>query len=107
MFADEGGAFACTVFGVFQAAFPLQHSPTPVTVLRKLAEDGAKINLPITKRAEAPGPVDPRLEATIHTLAPVRAEFGILDMEGLDTVVIEVNVFQIVELLKHKMARVK
>ena len=81
------------------------HSST-VSVLREFAEDGAKINLPVAERAEAPSPVDPGFEAAVHTLAPSWPELGILHMEGLDAVVIQIDVFQVVKLLQHKMTGV-
>src|SRR5262245_11997167 len=62
---DELGALARAVLGMLQAAFPLQHRPAAVIVAGELGEDGAEIDLAVAERAEAPGAVQPRLEARV------------------------------------------
>src|SRR5215217_1948067 len=98
---DELSAFAGTVFGVLDGAFPFQHGPAGKVVLRHLGEDGGEIDLAVAKRAEAPCPVDPALVAAINALAAGRIELGILDVEHLDPLVIDVDVVQVIELLQH------
>ena len=75
-------------------------------MLRQFREDGAEVDLPIAQRTEAPGPIDPILVAAVHTLPPVGAELGVLDVEGLDARVVDVDEGQVVELLQHEVARV-
>jgi hypothetical protein len=65
---------------VLQATLPLEHGPAVVVVLRHLREDRAKVDLPITERAEAPGSLQPRLIAGVHALLAGRSELGILDV---------------------------
>src|SRR5207302_6852812 len=60
--------------------------------------------LAIAGRAEPSGAVDPRLKAAVHALAAARAELGVLYVKHLDSVVIEIDEFEIVELLQDEMA---
>src|SRR5262245_21488453 len=49
MRADERRAFARAVLGMLQAAFPLEHGPAVVTVLRKLREDAREVDLAVAR----------------------------------------------------------
>src|SRR5690349_21288616 len=82
--ADEVRAFARAVLGMLEGAFPFEHRPARVVVLRHLGEDRLEVDLPIAQRAEAAGPLLPALVAAVHALPPVGTELGILDVEGLD-----------------------
>jgi hypothetical protein len=69
--ADELRAFAGAVLGMLQAAFPFEHGPAGIIVLRQLREDRAEIDLAVAQRAEAAGAVDPAAVAAIHARRPV------------------------------------
>src|SRR5271157_2115202 len=100
---DELGALARAVLRVLEAAFPLEHRPGRIAVLRHLGEDAREIDLPVAERAEAARPVDPRRVARINALPAARIELGVLDVEGLDALVIDVDEIEIVELLQHEV----
>ena len=85
--ADERGALARTVLGMFEAAFPFQHGPARVVVLRELAEDAPEIDLSVAERTETSGSVDPVLIAAIDAGAAVRMVFGVLDVKRADALV--------------------
>src|SRR5256884_1443849 len=101
---DELRPFASAVLGVLETALPLQHRPAGIIVLGELGEDRLEVHLAVAQRAEASGPIDPRLEPTIHALAAGRVELGVLDVEHADPLVIQVDILEIVELLQHEMA---
>ncbi len=65
-----------------------------------------EIDLAVAERAEAAGAVGPGLETAIHALAARRIELRILDVKHSDTLVVDVDVFEIVELLQHEVAGV-
>src|SRR5690606_24125160 len=88
---DEGRAFCRSVLGMLEAAFPFQHRPAVVPVLRELREDAAEIDLAIAQRTEAAGPLGPALIARIDALPAGRVELGILHVEGRDALVIDVD----------------
>src|SRR5437899_9115431 len=71
---DELRPFASAVLGVLETALPLQHRPAGIIVLGELGEDRLEVHLAVAQRAEASGPIYPRLESTIHALAAVRVE---------------------------------
>ena len=73
---------------------------------RHLREDRREVDLPVAERAEAAGAVDPGLEAAVDALPAGRVELGILDVEDLDALVVDVDVVEVVELLQHEVARV-
>ena len=89
-------AFARAVFRVLEAALPFQHRPAREVVRRHLGEDRREVDLPVAQRAEAPGAVQPRLEAAVHALLAGRVELGVLDVEDLDALVVVVDVVQVV-----------
>src|SRR5437870_9726085 len=93
--ADELGPFRGALLGVLQAALPLEHGPAVVAVLRHLREDGAEVDLPVAERAEAPGPVHPRLVAGVHALPAGGPELRVLHVEGLDALVIDVDELEV------------
>src|SRR5690606_11084593 len=101
---DEFGALARAVFRVLDGAFPFQHGPAREIILRHLGEDRGEIDLAIAQGAEAPYPVDPALIAGIDALTPTRVELGILDLEKLDALVVNIDEIEIIELLQHHVA---
>ena len=103
---DERRALGRAVLGMLQRALPFEHRPAVVVVLRQLGEDAAEIDLPVAQRAEAAGPVDPALITRVDALAAGRIELGVLDVERLDALVIDVDEGQIVELLQQEVRRV-
>ncbi len=100
MILDELRALARAVFGMLQAAFPFQHRPGREPVLGQFREDGAEIDPAVAERAEASGAFDPRRIAGVDALFAGRVELGVLDVEDLHPLVIDVEV---VELLQHEM----
>src|SRR5438105_9060664 len=103
---DELRAFARTVLRVLERAFPLQHRPAVEIIGCKLGEYAAEIDLSVTQRTKPPCPIDPALETSIDALPACRIEFRILDVEGLDALVIDVDVIEVVELLQQEVRRV-
>src|SRR3546814_10911253 len=63
-----------------------------------------EIDLPVAQRAEAAGAVDPVLKPAIDPRTSGGVEFGVLDVEHADPLVINVDELQIVECLQHIMA---
>src|SRR5438552_9034028 len=104
MIGDELRPFARAILGVLETAFPLQHRPAGIIVLGELREDRLEVHLTVAQRTEPSGPLGPRLEPAIHALAAGRVELGVLDVKHADPLVIDVDVFEIVELLQHEMA---
>src|SRR5690606_26147901 len=100
---DELGTLARTIFRMLQRAFPLEHGPAVKVVGGELGEDGAEINLAVAERAEATGAVHPALIARIDALTAGRVELGVLHVEGLDALMVDVDVVEIVELLQHEV----
>src|SRR5437867_901236 len=101
---DELRSFAGAVLGVLETALPLQHRPAGIIVLGELREDRLEVHLTVAQRTEPSGPIGPRLEPAIHALAAGRIELGVLDVKHANPLVIDVDVFEIVELLQHEMA---
>ena len=71
--------------------------------MRHLGEDAAEIDLPVAERTEPARALDPGRIAGIDALPPGRIEFGVLDVERLDALVIDVDEGEIVELLQHEV----
>ena len=69
---DESAPFASAVLRMLQAAFPFEHGPGIVIVLRELGEDRAEIDLSVAERTETAGAVDPALVTAIDADAPGR-----------------------------------
>src|SRR4249920_2505771 len=86
--ANELGALGCTGLGVLQRALPLEHGPAVVVVLGHLREDRAEVDLAVAERAEASGPLQPRLVARVHALASGRPKLGVLDVQRGDPLVV-------------------
>src|SRR5882724_6378518 len=107
MTGNERRALGCALFATLYTAFPFEHGPALKAVLREFGKNSLKVDLPITQRAEPARPVDPRLVPAVDTLPARRMEFRILHVKHFDPAVIQIDVFQIVELLKHKMAGIK
>ena len=70
VFCNEGRALVCTLLGVLQAAFPLEHRPAIVVIGGKLREDRSEIDLSVAQRSEAAGTLDPWLIAGIDARLP-------------------------------------
>ena len=94
------------VFGMFQATFPFHHGPAIEIIRRHFGKDSAEINLPVTQRPEPPGAVRPALIARIDPLTARRIELGILDVEHLDPVFVDVDVINVIKTLQDVVARV-
>src|SRR5208337_4575307 len=103
---DELGPLARPVLRMLQAAFPFEHGPRRIAVLRHLGEDAAEIDLPVAERPEASRPIDPGRIARIDALPAGRIELGVLDVERLDPLVVDVDELEIVELLQHEVRRI-
>src|SRR5213083_2856018 len=101
---NEWRAFRCALFAALDAAFPLEHCPTVKTVLRELGKNCFEVDLAIAGRAEPSGAIDPRLKTTVYALAAAGTELGVLYVKHFDSVVIEVDEFEIIELLQDEMA---
>src|SRR5271170_6684992 len=100
---DEFGALARAVLGMLQAAFPFEHRPRRIAILRHLGENAAEIDLPVPQRTEATRALDPGRIAAIDALPPGRIELGVLDVKRPDALVVDVDEGEIVELLQHEM----
>src|SRR6516165_655742 len=103
---DELGSLARAVLGMLEAAFPFEHRPAVVAILSHLREDGTKIHLSVTERAEPAGAGHPGLKTRIDALPTGRIKLGIFHMEGLDPLVINVNERQVIEVLQYEVRRV-
>ena len=106
VFGYKGGAFGGALLGALDAAFPFQYGPAWKIVLGELREDSFEIDLAIAQGAESSGAIDPGLKASVDALAACRKELGILHVKHFNAVVIEVDVFEIVELLDDEVARI-
>ena len=73
-------------------------------MVRQPGENPAEIDLPVAQRAEPPGALGPRRVGAIDPGAPGGAKLGVLDVERLDPLVVDVDERQIVELLQHEVA---
>src|SRR5690606_14675409 len=104
--ADERRTLARAILRMLQAAFPFEHGPALIAVLRELAEHLREIDLPIAGRAEASRSFHPVQVAAIHAGAATGAELRILHMEGANARVVVIDVRQIVQLLQHEVAGV-
>src|SRR6188474_1256685 len=93
---DEDCALPCAILRVLEAAFPLHHRPAREVIGGHLGEDRAEVDLPVAERTEASGAIDPRLEAAVHALPAGRVELGVLDVEDLDALVVDVDVVEVV-----------
>src|SRR5919106_1071996 len=92
---------------------PSLPSPLPSIAMRSSSADAehAPVRrlvgaLAVDERAEAAGAPQPGLEARVHPLPRARVELGVLDVERLDPLVVDVDEAEIIELLQEKMARV-
>ena len=103
MALDERRALCRALLGMLQAALPFEHRPARIIGRRKTREHAGEVDLPVAQRAEAAGALEPWLIAGIDALPAVRVELGILDVERLDALVIDVDEGQIVELHQHEM----
>src|SRR5690606_33907527 len=106
MVLHEFGPLARAVFGMLQAALPLNDSPTVEVVCGELRKHSAEIHLTVARRAEASCAVYPWLVARINALAAGRVELRVLDVEHADTLGINVDIVEIVEALQHIVRRV-
>ena len=65
-----------------------------------------KFDLPVAERAEAAGALQPALVAAVDALLRRRVELGVLDVEHLDALVIDVDEAEIVHALLDEVAGV-
>src|SRR5690348_11712286 len=91
---------------MFEAAFPVEHGPARIIVLRKFTEHALEIDLAVAERAEASGPLQPILVAAIYARAAVRMVLGILDVERANALVVDVDEGEVVQLLQDEVTRV-
>src|SRR5579885_2744146 len=104
--SDKGSAFAGALLGALDAAFPFEHGPATVTVLRELRENGLEIHLAIAERTETARAPNPGLKAAVNPLLASRAKFSVLYVKHFYARMIVVDVGEVVELLENKVARV-
>ena len=107
MVAHKYGSLRSTRLGMLDAALPLHHRPAGIIVLRHLAEDPAKINLPIAKRTEPARPVDPILITAINARPPTRMKLRVFDVKGANSLVIEIEEGQLIHLLQNHVAGIE
>jgi hypothetical protein len=100
--AMNGHAFPCALLGALEHVLPFEHRPAVVAVLRELGEHAREVHLPVAQGPEAPGAVDPGLVARIDALPAVRVELGVLDVEGADALVVDVDEGEVVQRLSTK-----
>lgn len=100
MAADKLAAFARANLRILQAALPLQHRPAVKIIFCELAENRFEIDLPVAQRTKTPRPLLPVLIAAVDPAAPAAAEFGIFDVKRFDPRMIDIDVTQVVHLLK-------
>src|SRR5262245_24792926 len=101
--ANEAGAIAGAVLGMFKATFPFQRGPAAVVILGEFGEDQAEVDIAVAWRAKPAGAlqpvdvsrVDPRLGASIP--------FGILDVKGHDALVVDVKESTVVDMLQEEV----
>src|SRR5204862_1522143 len=105
--ADEGRALGGSLLRRLEAALPLEHRPTLVVVLHELREDLLPVHLSVSRGAEATSAIFPVLIPAVHAGPSIRAEFGVLHVKGLDTLVIQLEVLDVVELLQHEVAGIE
>src|SRR5437763_7859732 len=103
---DERRAFSRALFAALQAAFPFEDRPARKIILCELGKNCSKVNLTVTKRAEAPSARNPGLIASVDALSATRPKLGIFHMKHLDAFVVNVYVLQVIELLQDEMAGV-
>ena len=87
----------------------MQHSHSSTAQPEKsycasLEKIAAEVDLAVAERTEASSAIDPRLIAAVYALPAVGTELGILYVKHLDALVIQVEIFEIVELLQHEVA---
>src|SRR5581483_1869584 len=104
---NERCAFFGALVAALQAAFPLEHRPSVKVVLSKLRKNSSEVDLAIAQRAKASHARNPGLITAVNSLAAARAKLRIFHVKHLDSRVIDIDEFQIVELLQHEMAGIK
>ncbi len=95
----EWGALGGSLHGVFDAAFPFEHRPACVADLRQLRENTLEVNLPISQAAEATRAVSPVLVAAVDTRLCSWVVFGVLYVERLDMIFVDIDVADVIQLL--------
>src|SRR6185437_15838839 len=103
---DENSSFFCTIFRMFDTAFPFQYRPASVIICCQFAEDGFKINLSVSQRTKPARTVYPVLITAIYTLFSGGIEFCVFNMEHADAFMIVINISQVIQLLQYKMGRI-
>ena len=103
---DEGRALARALLGMLQAALPFQHRPA---VDSRTAPSWRRCRRNRSGRRPANGSARrarPRAGSRNRRPGGRRAELGVLHVEGLDALVVDVDERQIVELLQQEVRRV-
>src|SRR5687768_13901548 len=101
--SNERGAFGRALLGMLQAALPFKYCPALIVVLGEPGENRAEVDLSIARGTKAPRPVHPGRIGAVDSGAAAGTELGVLYVERLDTLVVDVNEGEIIELLKHEM----
>src|ERR1700728_1967554 len=65
---DEVGALARPILRMLEVAFPFEHRPGRIAVLRHLGKNAAEIDLAVAERTEAASAFDPTCVARIDAL---------------------------------------
>src|SRR5262249_29045313 len=88
--SDPTGRFTHPLLAILQTTLPLDHRPGVVAVRRQLAEDTTEVHLAVAHGTKTTGPTHPVLEARVDPLLAGRIELGILDVERLDPLMVEI-----------------
>ena len=99
--------FRSTLLAALDAALPFQHRPSRKVILCQPGKYRAEINLAISRRTKPPRSIYPWLIAPVNALPARRTKLRILHVKHLDAAVIQIDEFQIIELLQHEMTRIK
>src|SRR2546428_3600999 len=104
---NKGSPFRSSLLAALDTALPLQHRPTWKVMLRQLGKYRPKIHLSISQRPEPPRSIHPGLITPINALPPARTKLRILHVKHFDSLVVQIDEFQIIKLLQHEMARIE
>src|SRR5687768_16288232 len=91
---------------MFYTTFPFHLGPSFIIIVGKLGKYGLKIHLSVAEGPESSGTIDPVLVSSIYTLLTGRIELCIFNMKHFNAFMIMIDVREIVQALKNKMARV-
>ena len=103
MGGDEGSTFGCTLHAVFEAAFPFEDGPAIVSSGGETREDLLEVDLTVAEGAEAARAFFPAEVAAVDAGLGTGAEFGVLDVEGLNAAGVDVDEADVVEALENEV----